>query len=472
MKISCSECRQQLGELIDGEATGPIEATADARGHVVACAECERDLALLRAARDELRSFPVVAVPPDLRERVRAQISAAPSTPLVAVPLHLQRTKTNKLVSQKDFLKPERKTFRSRTDELIGFLQRPSNLVWSGGLTIGLFCIVLLVRPDRPKMIALPPAAMTSQSRESYGDEVEESNSTASAKSIPAKPGAQAKTNAPKPSTPRQPPTPFFGLPSGGSNGTELLPGKALGNGQTPPSPAAPRPNKKFVAPDTTEKLRTNGEAASSIASGNAATKPPNTQIAELPAPAREDGVAAIARDKSRNNSPAATLPETSRRETRSGQREGNFDAGASTMMAEAPSPAMAKSPASAATTRDSDNRNGSRNSNDQARAAKSDRAPSENNAPVSRQVVARITAPRDINWGQISVVLPEGVRFEGGGKARVLWRGAVGAGEKIEVPFNVQAASGSHSIRLSLQEVVKGEAQTLARDSVSVSGR
>lgn len=116
-------------------------------------------------------------------------------------------------------------------------------------------------------------------------------------------------------------------------------------------------------------------------------------------------------------------------------------------------------------------NGNRNRDAGQQNRTMSKSAAP-HSSTPVSRQVTARISAPRDVNWGQVSVVLPDGVRFSDGSRARVVWRGAIGAGEKIEVPISVETESGSHAIRVSLQEIVKGDAQTIARDSVSVNGR
>jgi hypothetical protein len=91
---------------------------------------------------------------------------------------------------------------------------------------------------------------------------------------------------------------------------------------------------------------------------------------------------------------------------------------------------------------------------------------------PVTRFINARIVPSRDVNWGQVSVVLSGGATFDGGDRARVVWRGAASAGEPIEVSFPVSGARGQYSARLVLQEVKRGDAQTVNSTSVPVNLR
>jgi hypothetical protein len=90
----------------------------------------------------------------------------------------------------------------------------------------------------------------------------------------------------------------------------------------------------------------------------------------------------------------------------------------------------------------------------------------------TTRSVSARITPPRNVSWGQVSVVLSGGASFAGGGRSQVLWRGNAAAGEPIELSFSVSAPRGHYSARLMLQELKGGDAQTVASDSVPISLR
>lgn len=85
------------------------------------------------------------------------------------------------------------------------------------------------------------------------------------------------------------------------------------------------------------------------------------------------------------------------------------------------------------------------------------------------RNISTRISSPRNLGWAQVIVNLPDGVRFSDGSRARVVWRGTAQANEPIDVDFDVLAASGAQEIRVTLQEVKKQDAQTVAYKTVPV---
>ena len=501
MNISCSECRSQLGELLNGEITGDTSATEKARAHLAGCASCLRDLALMRAGRDEMRSFPDIAGAPDLRQSIRAQIAQAASTPVAAktaapIVAAVAATKTDIAAPSKALFRnpnyqdhPRR--FRTNKNRFVHSLQRPSNIAWASGLALSVFCLVLATRPGHQLLVSQSPQS-SPQSQEYYGEEYRDSDKNATTRSIPSKNNRSRaatkttpKTTAPQPALPARPPAPIF-PPNSGASGI-FADGAANDtvNGEVPlpdnlPAVAPTRQSRKFTAPG--EKTDSNAAATSrTTISGNAK-------------PVENDVVAngSVANNSTANNSTAANsalpqVPAMSETERLKSENNGLRD------VPPAPAPAMRsqvreqpetfsmRAPvdlASGAAEIMSDNAGSSSKSADSDGYSAQENRPTAKSVtprrsiPVSRQVVARISAPRDVNWGQVSVVLPEGVRFSDGSRARVVWRGAVSAGEKIEVPISVEAGSGSHAIRVSLQEVVKGDAQTVARDFVSVSGR
>ena len=497
MNISCSECRSQLGELLNGEITGDTSATEKARAHLAGCASCLRDLALMRAGRDEMRSFPDIAGAPDLRQSIRAQIAQAASTPVAAktaapIVAAVAATKTDIAAPSKALFRnpnyqdhPRR--FRTNKNRFVHSLQRPSNIAWASGLALSVFCLVLATRPGHQLLVSQSPQS-SPQSQEYYGEEYRDSDKNATTRSIPSKNNRSRaatkttpKTTAPQPALPARPPAPIFPPNSGASgifadgaandtvNGAVPMPGDL-------PAVAPPRQSKKFVAPG--EKTDSNAAATSrNTIPGNAVyvenSVDPNASVAKSsaassalsPVPATSE----TERLKPENNGPR-DVPSAPA--MRSQVRES-----AGTFAMRAPSTSAGDSASGAAGIMSDNAGSSSKSADSDGYSAQENRPTAKSvkprlSTPVSRQVVARISAPRDVNWGQVSVVLPEGVRFSDGSRARVVWRGAVSAGEKIEVPISVEAASGSHAIRVSLQEVVKGDAQTVARDFVSVSGR
>ena len=497
MNISCSECRPQLGEVLNGEITGDTGATEEARGHLAECAPCRRDLALMRAGRDEMRSFPDIASAPDLRQSIRAQIAQAASTPVAAktaapIVAAVAAAKTDIAAPSKALFRnpnyqdnPRR--FRTNKDRFVHFLQRPSNIAWASGLSLSAFCLILATRPEHQLLVSQSPQS-SPQSQEYYGEEYRDSDKNAATQSIPSKNNHSraATKNIPKtpmrqPALPRQPRAPIF-PPRSGATGVfaDDAANGTVNGGEVPlpdnlPAVAPTRQSKKFTAPG--EKTDSNAAATSrTTISGNA--KPVENNVVAN---------GSVANNSAAANSALSQVPATSETERLKSENNGLRD------VPPAPAPAMrsqvreqpetfsmrapVESASGAAGIMSDSAGSASKSADSDGYSAQENRPTAKSvkprlSTPVPRQVVARISAPRDVNWGQVSVVLPEGVRFPDGSRARVVWRGAIGAGEKIEIPISIEAASGAHTIRVFLQEVVNGDAQTIARDSVSVSGR
>ncbi len=73
--INCRDCRERLNDLLeDNFASNEAATRAELRAHLENCADCQRELAVLRAIRDDLRSFGVAETPTDLRAQVRTKL--------------------------------------------------------------------------------------------------------------------------------------------------------------------------------------------------------------------------------------------------------------------------------------------------------------------------------------------------------------------------------------------------------------
>src|SRR5689334_11943808 len=116
--ITCTECRERLNDLLDETSVSSKDSALRAmQAHVADCAQCRHDLAILRAAQNELRALPQVAAPSALRARVLAAIEE--ETARKASPQGLSAA------------------FES-------FLRRPARLAWAGGV-LATACFLLLV---------------------------------------------------------------------------------------------------------------------------------------------------------------------------------------------------------------------------------------------------------------------------------------------------------------------------------------
>jgi hypothetical protein len=189
-KISCTECRERLGELLAAEVA-PVHAGHNGaassdlsvlRAHVSECEECAQSLKVLRATRETMRDFTPLAAPLDLRDRIRARVENEPApfffahgihegdnhnpetldtaeealamVPGIATAGHTitgSKNKTTPFVPIVPQLPVRKKKFTVRTlrREFVQFFNRPSNVAWASGMAIA-FCIILIARP-RPE---------------------------------------------------------------------------------------------------------------------------------------------------------------------------------------------------------------------------------------------------------------------------------------------------------------------------------
>ncbi len=169
--MTCQECRERLNDLLDetslssGDAVSGDAELRDLRAHVENCPQCQRDLALLRAAQSEMRALPQVAAPPDLRARVLAELRA----------------------ESRGEIAPERPTFWQ------SLARRPARLAWAGGVLATACFLVLLART--PQMQSeFDKAQEKSAGRVAMQHEATER--VAPAMSVPASPSASGNRGA------------------------------------------------------------------------------------------------------------------------------------------------------------------------------------------------------------------------------------------------------------------------------------
>ncbi|MDF2439934.1 MAG: hypothetical protein JWN98_918 [Abditibacteriota bacterium] len=181
MSISCQQCRERLGELLDapanfispavetpatGEAAAslPLETTAltsieaifdsgspkaefsELTQHIESCPACRSDLTILRTARETLRALPLQTAPLDLRARVRAQIqSEALATPAAtAQPLGVQQVATT--IPQPRPQNSAQSTLSGWIEAWRHFFRRPASVAWASGLALAAFTVFVMQR--------------------------------------------------------------------------------------------------------------------------------------------------------------------------------------------------------------------------------------------------------------------------------------------------------------------------------------
>jgi hypothetical protein len=159
MPISCETCREALhSHLADfiapksGEApvlaTAPIQESApegaalsstrrsEIEAHLTQCADCARELALLRGVTVELHSLPAVPAPLDLRARIQAQIASE----VQAAP---QPVATRATANQK------RNSAASWFGLWRDFWRRSARVAWAGAALTGLL-LLLAIQTNLP----------------------------------------------------------------------------------------------------------------------------------------------------------------------------------------------------------------------------------------------------------------------------------------------------------------------------------
>lgn len=474
-KISCTECRERLGEVLADEvapvhasspnSAAPNGSLADAallRAHLADCKECARDLKVLRSAHEALKSFEPVTPPEDLRSRIRAQVEREPSPQAVEVGVGGTFSDSNHVAptqGRMDVVPPvmrlprvarqQSRDVRDSWDKFKRFFRRPTNVAWASGLALATFCLVLVVRPGSETSRIVP----SPQPASSVAERNEET--IVSQKANPANKGANNKVNTAKPAA--TPPAPLSPALPGIAPIPTLPPQENIFPMPDDPSTGAPLTSTPSQPPE-----RNNDSAGNGAREQAPAALPPPAASTPARAPAAASNAAAP-------SSAEPSAAQTRRAEAPAGNRSaGGFAAATESSNSIAGPPGPAGLPAPAA-----------KPSAPAAKRARSMESPSDalldeakENTPVSRYVSARITPSRDINWGQISVVLSGDASFESGNRAKVIWRGSASAGEPIEVGFSVSGRPGRHSARLILQEVKKGDAQTVTSKSVPVNLR
>jgi hypothetical protein len=496
-KISCTECRERLGEVLAeevapvhaGHSVAPSSDFALLRAHLDGCSECARDLALLRGARAAMQSFTPQRVPVDLRQRIRAQIEREPvasasalapevSTPPRSEPIFKSPVPHRNNVPLPALLPrlPARhdvRDIRDVWDKCVRFFRRPANVAWASGLALAAFCLVLVARPGQNNDALMYPPDATTERAPTIVEKTEiTSADQPKIKATPKPEKLKNKTAAAAPAGQSTPPAadPFAALPP--------LPNSApfpFAAGDSPAAPPALWPQTDEPSPLPPASFRKKGEAAASGASPTSTTPAAAPAPLKLPSPAMP---AFHSTAKHQNTTPLLTEPSAPQRvlpapKVASAQGASDesprmaFDAAneqnrIGAMRAAGPAAprvaASSQKPASASALR-----------------AQSDLAANEARrdvTPVTRFITAHLKAPSEIGWGQVSVVLSGDAHFDDGTKARVVWRGSAVSGEIIEVGFSVSAPRGQYSARMALQQVQKGDAQTLTSTSIPITLR
>lgn len=232
MSISCQQCRERLGELLDafpeptptlGRVSSPLpDATASPQSapieaassepslpelalHIESCAQCKSDLAILSAARETLRALPMQTAPPDLRARVRTQLqsemanSTFTATSTGAQPLPASENHTTSNRRNQSILEKWQAACR-------GFFRRPASVAWAGGLALAAFTIFLMQRNPNLTFSTRQPAPNDVALSDTPLSEIPASKSAS-----PQNPAAGSRNarkitlgqGAPKPNTPK-----------------------------------------------------------------------------------------------------------------------------------------------------------------------------------------------------------------------------------------------------------------------------
>jgi hypothetical protein len=425
MNIACNECRQRLSDALD-EAANPAAESALAQ-HLAGCDACRAELELLQAARAELRTFPVLAAPADLRARVRAQLEAAPVVPeRLARPLAERKaiaaTANPPSVSvttprrHRSELEPgTRRTWRSY---LRVFSNNPAATAWASCCVLLLLYSVSLSRRPQPQSPGQYPIAERAPMSKSQQKHTDGTGKTPAQQ--PASRNAPASKPIPKPAVPGK--VPELAVPALPGMPPAMTVQPANEKPSANPSPPAPQHNLEIQekpqtqAPQSKPAPKPDSDSGNAIAAnGSSSAKARADQNAGAPAPAPQ---------QAKKNFMARSTPDNAR--------------------------GAASAPAAVAS---------------EGRVPARDETTAETTAV--REIKTRLTPPRNVGWAQVSVVLSGGARFDDGQKSRVIWSGSALANEPIELSFSVQGAGGT--AKISLQEVKNGQAQTITSKTVAV---
>jgi anti-sigma factor (TIGR02949 family) len=431
MNIACNECRQRLSDALD-ETANPAAAGALAQ-HLAGCDACRAELELLQAARAELRTFPVLAAPTDLRARVRAQLEATPVVPeplarplaerkAIAAPASPPSVPAATPHKRGNELEPgTRRTWRSY---LRVFSNNPAAVAWASCcMLLLIYSISLSRRSQSPGQYTIAERAPVSEPQQKH---LEGTGKTPAQQ--PAPRNAPASKPIPKPTAPGT--VPELAVPA--------LPG-------VPPAVTTPPAGEK---PNATPNPPVHEH-------DSAIQEKPQTQAPQTK-PAPKSAPKPMLKSSSDSSSAFSANGSSSAR-TRAGHTAG----------APAPAPQQAKKNFMARSTPDN-----ARDEAGRAAITSAERAPARDETTAEttavREITTRLTPPRNAGWAQVSVVLSGGARFDDGQKSRVIWSGSALANEPIELSFSVQGAAGG-TAKISLQEVKNGQAQTITSKTVAV---
>lgn len=326
MPISCQTCRDNLPRLLepqpdagdgvsapvspgDAPVSEPAAAAsvseavaapphAELESHLANCADCARELALLRNITATLRDLPLQPAPADLRARIRTQLTqlqTAGSATTTTLPADGNHTAPPVPIVTSQ-------TGRRIRPQWLDFFRQPARVAWTGGVALAAFMLVVAVARREPASLYAPPSSYSTDAARDERAQNPPPAQTASGTAAKAKPsqppavGSAARRSTAKAlpaetaaaTRPQRPPQ----LPAN-RNGTVAGAGSAR---QVEADPRHPSPPLRVAEPGAAPKPR---EAApSSPAAG--------------PAPLQ----------KAQNDETSAAITESGERESRQQLRQ------------------------------------------------------------------------------------------------------------------------------------------------------
>lgn len=492
----------------NSETVSPDDATAEIQEHLAQCASCRSDLALMQGARNELRTFPVVQAPVDLRSRIqhqlqhpeavtKAEVAAAAVSENGSSPSAdgIGDSSGNSLGRDESrirfvmppysdlMLKPATPVVAWDSQEadapplevrISRFLRHPTNITWISCVAVFVLSIVTMALPGGNYLsdVDLEGAPIIIESVQDVrrgGNEAADSTLETAEKTSrsaipkpnqpPAAPASKGKPPALPPVVASNKPFPFAapglepGAPADAGNPQQVKESAAV---------AGASGNVGGNAQRSADGNSGTSKPKSAPSPGAATSAPPKPSASASNAQAgRRDANSAMT-DTSASQSASTVRQRLSESESGSASERRSLSAAGDSNEAELREPTAAAAPSAAMRSQESRDTAPRKAAQVTSQAAKN----------TTVEVSTRITPPRNMGWAQVSVNLPDGVRFADGTSSRVLWRGAAQSNEPVELNFDVVvAAPGRHQIKVSLQEVKDGEAQTVAFKPVAVNG-
>ncbi|HVF11338.1 MAG TPA: hypothetical protein VNA16_11065 [Abditibacteriaceae bacterium] len=290
MPISCEDCREQLSALLEENTTSPeIDA------HLAACADCARELSMLRQVRAELRALPVMAAPLDLRARIQGELKH----PLGAAVTHagVVRAGATRNGGMPQAVPP----VSARHGFLAGlrsFFSRPANVAWASGLALAAFCLLLVARPNPTPVVLAPPSGSMAQDEVTATDQKTSASRSGNVKVARLRDSTPAISAPTARQSPRDGNGPHVSTPSAAERAASRLPSRPQSNWASPQA-APPTTLDGSTRPRTAALARPNRATRQSPAAAPPAS--PTIRLKETRQPGRIEGLSMIGNGRAGN---------------------------------------------------------------------------------------------------------------------------------------------------------------------------